>query len=246
MTELPAIRYSTGSRPIGNAKNFSWEYPIPRCPFWDDLEFATGRNFPSVYSREDIGKLPIDPDSTDDRQTKLNLLLKLLRERSAEKEAGAAPETYLEVDSKGWSTLHLGIYTVQYALGLRGEAEQTVRVMVDKTEGNTKLSHSHTLAAVLLAKGDCVEAEKLEKPVRAWLVGLLGQDSPQALGAMRTIVRAVWRQGPGRRAEAKGLIAEWKETVDGMGGGQYGAYQDEEREMMDKIVSELDEEEHKD
>ncbi|KAB5546974.1 hypothetical protein GE09DRAFT_1288686 [Coniochaeta sp. 2T2.1] len=89
----------------------------------------------------------------------------------------------------------------------------------------------HILAEYLVKVGKYKEAEEIELPVRAWVDGQphLGRDSPQAINARRIIAKALWGQGPSRRAEAEALIAEIADIVEGMGAGKFGVYQMEER-----------------
>jgi len=85
------------------------------------------------------------------------------------------------------------------------------------------------------------------RDVKGWLEGKLGKDCPQALGAWRIIVQAVWKQGAGRRGEAERLMGEMGEVVEGMRGGVYGMYEAEERGYFEEMRGGLErwDEEHK-
>ena len=94
---------------------------------------------------------------------------------------------------------------------------------------------------MLFARGEYAEAEGIEKEVRVWLEGKLGKDCPQALGASRIIAQAIWKQGLARRAEAEQLLDEMKGVIDQMGSGPFGMYQEQERELFEKMIEDLKE-----
>ncbi|KAH8821757.1 hypothetical protein F5884DRAFT_101736 [Xylogone sp. PMI_703] len=240
MATSKGVRYSDGkSDTTGRLRNFPWEYPVPDNKFWNDLPFTVGRNFLSNYSEEEIKQLPIDPDSALGKDKKLELLDELLHTRLASQDAAAAPETFYDVDYVSWDRLWLGIFTMQYELGRPG-AEQVMRMMCDRRKDKSNLSHFHTLAGLLLARGEYTEAEKMENDVKVWLEEKLGKDSPQVLGARRIIVQAVWKQGVSRRDYAENLLEEIKEIIEGMGSGPFGVYQEQERELFNKMKESLE------
>jgi len=231
------VRYSAPN--IGNAKNFTWEYPVPDNAFWNDLKFVVGRNFLSSFSSpEEISQLPIDPNSTQSKSEKLQLLLRLLQEKIAARDAQASPQTFYDVDYEAWDTAWLAVYTMQYELGLP-EAEQTIRMLIDRRKNKANLSHFHSLAALLFDKGRYAEAEETERPVLDWLVGRLGDTSPQALGSRRIIARSIWKQGPERRAEAEALFEQVKRFIEESGSGKYAVYKDEQMEETEKMIADL-------
>ena len=238
MASPSAVRFSQGKKDIGDAHKFSWEYPVPDNRFWNDIPFTTARNFFQSFSSEEIDRLPIDPDSTLEKHSKLETLIKLLRELLAKKEAESSPKSFYDVDFAGWDRLWLAIYTLQDQLE-DPEAEGTLRMLCDRRKDKTNLSHQHTLAGLLLDRGKFAEAEALEKGVKEWLDGQLGKDSPQALSARRIIAQAQWKQGPSRRAEANDTIADLTRIIDSMGTSQFAVYQEEEREMAGKLILDL-------
>ncbi|KAK5652325.1 hypothetical protein OQA88_10675 [Cercophora sp. LCS_1] len=230
-------RYSTPN--ISNAaKNFSWEYPVPDNAFWNDLKFVIGRNFLTSFSPEEISQLPIDPNSTQSKSEKLELLLHLLREKIAAQDAEALPQTFYDINYEAWETTWLAVHTLQYELGLP-EAEQTIRMLIDKRKNKANLSHFHTLSVVLFEKGRYADAEEMERPVLEWLVGRLGDTSPQALGSRRIIARAIWKQGPERRVEAEALFEQVKTLVEESGSGKYAVYKDEQMEVTETMIADL-------
>ena len=249
----PAVRYSTAKVATSNdAKNFSWEAPVPVNRFWDDFDYCISRNFLGNFTDEELHEQSaINPDSDAPRAEKLELLLQLLEEKlTTEEEASVAAIGFpLHIrDYKRWNSLVQGIYTMQDALGQLDAAEKSIRLLVDKSPGRVEneplptasVVPLHMLADHLVKMGKCVEAEETAIPVREWMDASpkLGRDSPQALGARRIILRALWGQGAERKADAAALLAEIHAIIEGLGAGnsKYAVYQDEERELIDRLV----------
>lgn len=238
----PAVRYSQGKKEMGAAKDFSWEHPVPDNLFWSDLPFTIARNFLQAFSPSELEHLPIDPDSTADRATKIQLLLDILLDEAKREDQSASTilgesQTFYSANYEGWSTLWLAVYTMQHALGHMDAAEKTIRMLDEQRPDKGNLSHRHTLAGVLLETGRFGAAEEMAKLVREWLDGRLGRNSPQAMGSRRLIAEAVWRQG--RRGEARGLVEEIRGLIAGMGDTRFGIYEDSEREMLEELVRKL-------
>ncbi|EON63811.1 hypothetical protein W97_03039 [Coniosporium apollinis CBS 100218] len=238
MASSTGYRYSQNSKNIGEAKNFSWEYPVPANDFWNPLDFVVGRNFLQCFSADEIARLPLD--STLSKDGKLELLLQLLQEKLFSRDAAAAPQTLYDVDYAAWDKLLLGMCTMQGQLGQSAEAEKTIRSLVDRRKDRTNLSHLHSLSGLLAEQGKHAEAEETEMPVKLWLDERLGKDSPQALGSRRIIAKAMWKQGPSRQGEARELLAEVMELIGGMSGGQFAVYQAEQRETTEKMIADLE------
>jgi len=238
MASSTRYRYSQKTKDIGEAKNFSWEYPVPDNEFWNSLDFFIGRNFLKCFSEDEIQRMPLD--STLSKMGKLELLLQLLEEKLSAENAAAAPQTLHDVNYDVWDQLLLGKCTMQWQLGLYADAEKTIRTLLDHRNDKTNLSYGHSLSALLDIQGKYAEAEETEIPVQLWLDERLGKDSPQALGARRTIAHAIWKQGAARQAEAKELFAEVMNLISGMSGGQYAVYQEEQREITEKMLADLE------
>ncbi|KAH7374105.1 hypothetical protein BKA64DRAFT_698624 [Cadophora sp. MPI-SDFR-AT-0126] len=242
MPVTPAFRYSNDQVATSEtAKEFSWEEPVPVTPFWDSFEYCTARNFLGNFSDSELEHLPIDQHGNDDHPTKLKLLLSLLKGSLAKEEAlSSPPQTLHEKDYKRWYSLWQGIYVFQDQLNLP-EAEQTVRMLVDKTPANGSVVPQHMLAEHLVKIGKYKEAEEQERPVCAWMDAepRLGKATPQAINARRIIARALWFQGPSRRDEANAMVAEICEITEGMGGGKFGMYIEEEKRLNEVMMEEL-------
>ena len=127
---------------------------------------------------------------------------------------------------------------------MHSDAENTVRGMVAKCPGKPELVSGgnlvamHMLGAMLVNTGKYQEAERVEKEVLAYVESrpFLGRDSPQSISARRIVSRAVWGQGVSRRAEAEALVRETMEIVEGMGGGKFAVYQEEERKLLETEI----------
>ncbi|KAK7943315.1 uncharacterized protein PG986_012428 [Apiospora aurea] len=239
------VRFSQGQRDIGEARHFSWEYPVPDNDFWRDLPYSLSRNFLQSFSSEKLKQLSPRFDDELDRTAKLELLARLLREELKEQDAAADAEhsgrTFYDVDYTRWRAVWLAIASMQLELGHSAEAESTLRMLHEKRQDPANLSHLHSLASLLLARGAYAETEKMETEVRAWLDSCLGRDSPQALSARRMLAEATWKQGTARRKEAEDVLDEMRIIIGEMGAGQYAVYQDEEKEMMEKLARSLHE-----
>lgn len=238
MANSLSYRYSQGDKDIGSARKFHWEIPVPICKFWDDFSYPAARNFLDVFPKEHI---PIDLDSTAQKQEKVDLLGKLLDERLASKDADAAPKTLYDVDYDYWKKIWLA------KIGMQVEVqdlklEDTMRMMIEKNKPKdpTNLSFNHSLTSVLLTKGKYAEAEATELPVPEWLDSKLGKESPQSLSSRRMIAHAIWKQG--RQAEASKLFDEVFGIIDGTkDDNQYAPYKSAEKEMAEKLWKELKE-----
>ncbi|KAJ5406385.1 hypothetical protein N7465_007669 [Penicillium sp. CMV-2018d] len=247
MTSAPHFRYSTGEIATAEAaKSFSWEAPVPVNRFWDSFSYCIARNFLGNFSDSELEQLAldpagIDPDSTADQQTKLQLILQLLKRKLENEEAAVSQhQSFYEVDYKRWYALWQGIYSLENELDLP-QAEETVRMLVEKRPDKSNIVPLHMLAEHLVKVGKYKEAEETELPVCEWMDSRphLGKTSPQALNARRIIARALWGQGPSRRPEAEELVAMIRSLVDGMGESKFGVYREEERKLNEDMVAQL-------
>ncbi|KAH6845710.1 hypothetical protein B0I37DRAFT_191181 [Chaetomium sp. MPI-CAGE-AT-0009] len=247
-TKATRFRYSNGEIATAEAAAvFSWEAPVPVNPFWDDIDYCPARNFLGSFSEHELEELPIDPSSTDTPDAKLQLLLRLLQEKLAYEEAAASPPQSLhDTNYTRWYDLWQAIYALQSASGLLEEPGTTARMLVARQpEHSADVRPRHILAEHLVKVGKYAEAEDTARPVCAWMDAQprLGKGSPQAINSRRMIAKALWGQGPPRRAEAEALLAEIDEIVDGMGvgGGRFAVYQEEEKRLNVQMRAELKE-----
>jgi hypothetical protein len=213
---------------------------VPRDQFWDDIPCATARNVLQAFSDDDLRIIPTRTHSADSRPDKLRFLGKCLKKKMIQQEAMAAPLSFLNADPAGWHRVMFASLGVQRELGdLRG-AEETLRYMIDRRLDKRDKSYHYSLATLLLERGKYAGAEKAALEVEEWLVGQRGRDSPQALGAKRLVILAVWKQGRSRHVEAEKLLKELRDIVSAMSSGQYATNQDEERESIKAVMAKMD------
>ncbi len=240
--DTTSFRYSTGQVATSEAaKEFAWEDPVPVNRFWDSFEYCTARNFLGNFSDHELEQAPINPESSDDHRSKLQLLLRLLREKLARQEASVSPpQSLYETNHNQWYALWQGIYEMEQRLDLP-EAEQTVRMLAARKPDPNNIVPQHMLADYLVNHGKHKEAEDAEWPVLAWMEARpkLGRESPQAINARRILVQALWGQGPSRRVEAQALVTELTGIVEGMGDGKFKVYQEEERKLNQELLAKL-------
>lgn len=245
-TTATRFRYSNGEIATAEAAEaFSWEAPVPVNPFWDDIDYCLARNFLGSFSEHELQQLPVDPSNRDTYGAKLQLLLHLLEDKLAQEEAAVSPSQSLhDANYARWYDLWQAIQAFQSASGLLEAAEVTARMLVARQpEGSTDVRPRHILAEHLVKVGKYAEAEATARPVCAWMDAQprLGKDSPQAINSRRMIARALWGQGQPRRVEAAALLAEIDDIVDGMGGGRFAVYQEEEKRLNVQMRTELTE-----
>ncbi len=243
MATASAVRFSNDK--VGESKSaqtFGWENPVPRNRFWDSISYSTGRCFLGNFSDEELAQLPIDPDSAAPNDEKFELLLRLQQEQLAAEEAAVAPQPLQQVNPARWFSLYRAIEVLQSELGRLADAERTIRMIVDGRPGDNHALHILAGHLVKVGVGKYAEAEEVERPVLAEMVArpTLGPDSPQAINARRFLAKALWGQGPSRRAEAEAEVAEIKAIVDRMGEGRFGVYQDSEREINEQMMADME------
>jgi hypothetical protein len=236
-TTTTGVKYSQGTKDIGTAKDFSWEYPVPNNEFLGPLNFVVGRNFLKCFAESEILAMEPRLDGSLSNDEKHELLLKLLREKLEAEDKAAAPQTLCDVNHKAWDDIQLGIVTMQGQLNHLSDQEATVRLLISARTDPTNLSHFYNLSSILLQQKKYAEAEETALPVKDWLDGKLGKESPQALGSRTTIAQAVWKQG--RVEEARGLLEEMEAIIEGGSQGTFGVYMDEQREILGRIRREL-------
>ncbi|KAB5570096.1 hypothetical protein GE09DRAFT_1283258 [Coniochaeta sp. 2T2.1] len=230
------FRYSNGQIATREAAaSFSWEVPVPVNPFWDSIDYCTARNFLGCFSNAELEDLPIDVNSNADTPTKLRLLLALLKEKIS----SLGGTGLRERDYDKWHALHQALFRLQDVLDLPLEAEETINLLV--THSKNKFVTQHAMSDYLIKQGKFREAEEGERAILEWMEShpRLGRDGPQAINARRVLVRALWGQGEGRRVEAEEMLKEVEGIVEGMGGGRFGVYKEEEGRLNEEMRRDL-------
>lgn len=221
---------------------FEWDFDVPDTPFWKDFDMRVARNFITCYEPGELDNIPFSKYAGLPETDKLKFLLSELESRLSAHEAAVAPEKLHQANPVAWSRLLLGMSTLQKFLGMSQEEAETIRVMLSTTEGNARVPWLNMLADLDVRNGNFAEAESLAREVLPWMQKheRLGRDSPQALGTTRTIIRSMWKQGGDKLDEAKRLVGETVTLIDGMVTSKFSKYQDEERQMLTDLVSELE------
>jgi hypothetical protein len=175
-------------------------------------------------------------DFTMDEDNKIKYLSSILHKTLASKEASVSPTPLYEADHKSWNSLKLAMVSLENHLGNYDASERILREMdahaITGPDGKKNMSALHGLAGVLEMTGNYAQAEQTAKETLPWLQQhpMLGRDAPQALGSMRMIARAIWKQR--RYEEAEEWIERTRRYINDMSAGKFGKYEDDEREAL--------------
>ncbi|KAK5662652.1 hypothetical protein OQA88_8568 [Cercophora sp. LCS_1] len=221
-----------------SAQKFSWEKGVPVNAFWDSIDWVSAIHFLGNFSDEERSQLPIDPNSTASTEDKAKLLVSLLDAKLAQEETAAAPKSLAETQPKAWRRLVHAQYVLQSKLGLVSDAGQSIRKLIEHF-GDKDYVLKNSLADQLVKEGDYVQAEKMMVSIVAATDADMTKESPQGIGSRRSLLSAIWKQGPSRRADADTLVAEIKEAVQGMVGTKYEVYVKDEEEELERLLAEL-------
>ncbi|KUI73819.1 hypothetical protein VM1G_09648 [Cytospora mali] len=221
---------------------FEWDFDIPDTPFWKDMELTVARNFITCYRPQELQGVSFEEHSTLPVADRLQFLLAELQSLLSAREAAVAPQALHIARPDEWRRLLLGIKTMQKLLGLSNDEAQTIRAILATTEGDARVPWLNMLSDMDLRNGDFAEAEVLAREILPWMQHheKLGVDSPQAFGTTRILIKALWKQGGDKEAEARRLVAETTTLIERMGQDRFGKYQDEERQMLRDLVAELE------
>lgn len=221
---------------------FEWDFDVPDTPFWKGIDFRVARNFLTCLDSSELEDVPFDQLDGIDAKNRLLFLLSQLQARLSNHEVAAAPSPLYIADPDQWRKFMLAIQTLQNHLDLPQDEAKTIRRVLHTAEGDSRIPWLNMLANLDLKNGDYAEAEELALEVVPWMQAhaKLGVDSPQALGSMRTLIQAAWHQGGAKREEAKRLIRETSDLIEDMGSSKFAKYQEEERQMLQKLKEELE------
>lgn len=238
MMNSTKFRYSTGILDPNNAPAFKWEYPVPVNDFWNSFKYTSGRNFLTCFSQDEIDDMHLEKHEDLSNKQKATILLTIIRDKIVALESPDHP--LWETDFPTWQTLMQAAISMHGELELLDEEIKAEEQVIEKRGDKSIPAHAHGLAYLLSKRGlpgDFEKSEELERNAIEWFDVNLGKDSPQALSVRRVIATAVW--GQERYTEAEGLIAEMFQLIEGSKTGEYGVYQDEERQLVNELVEEL-------
>lgn len=234
---------------------FQWDYDVPNDEFWNSLPFTTGRNFLQCFEESEIQALSPQFDASLSADDKHRLLLRLTQEKLSQAEAGAKAQAQEENaspnstqqplhqrDYDAWQKLMLALETMQHHLGLAADEEQTLAEMLahPRPGQDRNWSALNMMARLWERQGRFAEAERAAEEVRPWMEAhsQVGRGSPPAMGNMRMILTAVWKQG--RFGDGRQLYEEMRALVEGMGETKFAQYQEEEGQMLDALMDDLE------
>ena len=203
---------------------------------WESLDSSVAQSIQPVRE-EDIK--PFDTDAPlPAEKTELVSLDQQIRRLLLQYQLSVGSRRLEDVAYKVWQSLLSTLYQVNRKLGRLDEQDKVLRKLVDKLSptGRKDLAALSNLAFVSGDLGKYEESERLATESLKLIQEheQLGKDSPQALGAMRAKILALWKQG--KIADAKALISETFAIIDSMAGGKFAKYQDEEKIALDKVV----------
>ncbi|KAI1848435.1 hypothetical protein JX265_008783 [Neoarthrinium moseri] len=229
---------------MSNAQKFSWDFDVPADAFWSSLPFSTGRNFLQCFDPADIEIMSPQFDASLPIENKNRLLLRLTQQKLAVEEDAAQRSgegRLYEKDWVAWQNLMLAIVTTQHELGLLADEERTLQTMLDHPKPGQSKNYSalNMMARLYDANGRYAEAEQALLEVKAWMEEhpQIGRGSPPAMGNLRMLLEAVWKQG--NHEEATGIYMDMKSLVDRMDKTNFAQYQEEEREMLEGLMETL-------
>ncbi|KAK9417353.1 putative MalT-like TPR region domain-containing protein [Seiridium unicorne] len=178
--------------------------------------------------------------STDDKH---RLLLKLAEKKLTDVERAARTLGPLyEVDYDAWQKLMLALETMQHNLGLIAEEEKTLKVMLEHSLPGQEKNWSalNMMSRLLHDQGRYAEREQAALEVQPWMEAhpRIGRGSPLAMGNIRMILTAVWKQR--WFEEAQRVYEDMRVLVDGTDETKFAQYQKEERQMLQDLMAELE------
>ncbi|ETS85938.1 hypothetical protein PFICI_03963 [Pestalotiopsis fici W106-1] len=233
---------------------FPWDYDVPNDAFWTSLPFTTGRNFLQCFQKSEIEALSSQFDASLSTDDKHRLLLRIVQAKLAEaREAasqksnhhggsGKSPLLLHEINYDAWQKFMLAQETMQHNLGLVADEEATLKEMLahPRPGQDKNWSALNMMSRLLEQQGRYAEAEGAALEVQPWMEAhaQVGRGSPPAMGNMRMILTAVWKQG--RFDDARSIYKEMHHLVDDMGNGKFAQYQEEEAEMLETLMTDLE------
>jgi len=223
---------------------YKWDLEPPKGQFWDKLgeEWGTDRGWKiatscsSKFTAEEIAKIPFDPNLS--KTDKLKYLQGLLKEKLAreEEEAGGV-DKFKESKPKEYVRMRSSIQCYFVFLHDFDSAEKITRELLEFTNKHPEfgIGMEGQLSIVLFLQRKFDEAiphgiKNLKK-----IQDLLGEDSPQSLGALRSL--ALVTAHAGKFDSADGYLKAVETNVEKLkDGNKYEKYEPEERIALEKTA----------
>lgn len=219
---------------------FPWDHEVPDDPFWNtfDLDHDVSVIFFSTYSEAEIEQMTLDASLTN--QEKLQFLRDTFNNTLIQEGDFATPTSSDYGGYLRWRALKAAIVAMDYEMGDLDAAETNVieqlKYLRPEPDGKMNKSILWSLMGIQNARGRYAECEATAHEALDWIktVPLCGPNSPQALGAMRTLVICVGRQG--RYAEAQEWVKRCEAVIDAMAKTDFSKYVGDEKAALVREV----------
>lgn len=218
----------------GFETHFSWDIDISKEPFW--IEFGPSgskiaRAFLVCCDENNLDKIKLEVDDNTSPEMKLGMLRDRIEDNFHTESAKVAPSQLRDVDYTRWRNLQAGLSTMNFCLGDFEAAESIGKQMYEHgPDGKLDMSALHAQSNLWLTMGKYAEAEAAARLVLPWLQAhpaLGDENSPQALGSLKILVKSLWEQG--KNEEAQVWVEQCEAFIDGMGDSKFSKYQEDER-----------------
>lgn len=230
---------------------FPWEVPTLTGPFWDtfdDNHRHRARAFSQIFTSDELDAMSLD--AALDQEAKVRQLYHILQDDAATRPM--VPAEYLEAeDWRRWTTREWLLCQLGGELGDFDVVERRLNSQMKTYKKrfdsgiDPSLRGPQDLAAIdgmvdMLSRAKRWEEAELFAREALPMIRthpMLGPNSPQVLGHMRNLMEILARQG--KLEEAKQLNEEGYLVIQALAQGQFGKYEQEEIEAMDKVKANL-------
>ncbi|RDW69106.1 Tetratricopeptide repeat [Aspergillus mulundensis] len=216
------------------------EITPPSGPFWASLDPTVASTVAAVLTPQELDNLKLDPSASN--STKLNALETALAAKLSNAETSSKPSTLHSTDYNTWKALKSSLFHVHKGLGNIDEQEKILLELVNNPGPGPlgrDLAALHNLSALYEETGQYKEAESNARKALTDIQAhsRLGKDTPQALGSLRVLIKALWKQG--KVVEAKEYVGQAQASISNLAGTPFAKFQQEETDALGKIVAEL-------
>lgn len=230
---------------MASPQKFAWDYDVPNNAFWNSVPFTTARNFLQCFSEAEVKSISSKFDKTLSVEEKHRLLLALAKEKLSAEEHTAQTSEHRplhEKDYDAWQKLMLALETMHHSLGQFVEEERILKAMLEHPGPGQERHWSalNMMARLLSDQGRHAEAEQSLREVKTWMEShpQIGRGSPPAMGNLRMLLTAVWKQG--RYDDGRKIHEEMQQLIDDLDDTKFVQYQEEERQMLKDLMAELE------
>ncbi|RAQ50231.1 hypothetical protein AFGD_011601 [Aspergillus flavus] len=216
----------------------SWKPVRPDGAFWESLDPVISSTVAECLSPAVLDD--INNHSTLSNPAKFELLEQALTRKLLSLEESANSSSLHDTDYPTWQRLNFALFHVLRGAGDAARQKETLLKLVHNPgPSGQDVAALQNLATLYEETGEHAQAEKLAKETLPLLRQhpALGQDSPQSLGSLRILIKALWKQG--KEKEAEQVIQEASASIDRLAGGKFSDVQQEEKEALETVVADL-------